>query len=60
MKSTKGNKGITIIALIITIVVLLILAGVTIDLVVGNDNLFDKARSTKDTNGSGNKRSARA
>ena len=39
MKSTKGNKGITIIALIITIVVLLILAGVTIDLVVGNDNL---------------------
>jgi hypothetical protein len=47
MKSTKGNKGITIIALIITIVVLLILAGVTIDLVVGNDNLFDKARSTQ-------------
>ena len=39
MKSTKENKGITIIALIITIVVLLILAGVTIDLVVGNDNL---------------------
>ena len=38
MKSTKENKGITIIALIITIVVLLILAGVTIDLVVGNDN----------------------
>ena len=47
MKSTKENKGITIIALIITIVVLLILAGVTIDLVVGNDNLFDKARSTQ-------------
>ena len=47
MKSTKGNKGITIIALIITIVVLLILAGVTIDLVVGNDNLFDKAKSTQ-------------
>ena len=47
MKSTKENQGIPIIALIITIVVLLILAGVTIDLVVGNDNLFDKAKSTQ-------------
>ena len=42
---TKEMRGITLIALVITIVIIMILAGVTISLVVGNNNLFDKANS---------------
>ena len=33
----KTNKGITLIALVITIIVLLILAGVTIAMLTGNN-----------------------
>ena len=44
---TKEMRGITLIAIVITIVIIMILAGVTINLVVGNNNLFDKARSTQ-------------
>ena len=44
---TKEMRGITLIALVITIVIIMILAGVTINLVVGNHNLFDKAKSTQ-------------
>ena len=42
---TKGNKGITLIALVITIVVLLILAGIAINALVG-DNRNTKKSST--------------
>ena len=38
---TKEVRGITIISLVVTIVVLLILAGVSVSLVIGNNNLFD-------------------
>ena len=38
------NTGITLIALIITIVILLILAGVTINMVVGDNGLINKAK----------------
>ena len=51
---TKETRGITIISLVVTIVVLLILAGVSASLVIGNNNLFDKAKSA---NNSRNKRS---
>ena len=44
---TKEARGITIISLVVTIVVLLILAGVSVSLVIGNNNLFDKAKSTQ-------------
>ena len=44
---TKEMRGITLIALVITIVIIMILSGVTINLVVGNNNLFDKAKSTQ-------------
>ena len=55
---TKEVRGITIISLVVTIVVLLILAGVSVSLVIGNNNLFDKAKSTqKGSNNSRNKRS---
>ena len=47
----KGNKGITLIALIITIIIMLILAGVTINIAV-NGGLFTQAQKAADlTNG---------
>ncbi len=41
----KNSKGITLIALVITIIVLLILAGVTIAMVLGQDGIFKKAQT---------------
>ena len=43
----KGQKGITLVALIITIIVMLILVGVSISVAL-NGGLFDKARTAKD------------
>ena len=43
---TRENKGITIIALVITIVILLILAGISIS-VLTNTGLFEKAKYAK-------------
>ncbi len=43
-----SNKGITLIALVITIIVLLILAGVTIATLTGNDNLFKRAEQAEE------------
>lgn len=40
----KENKGITLIALVITIILLLILAGVTINIALGDNGLFKKSR----------------
>ena len=42
------NKGITLIALIITIVILLILAGITIGTLTGENGLFTRAQQAKD------------
>lgn len=42
----KENKGVTLVALVITIIVLLILAGVTLSMVVGNNGLFKKAKDS--------------
>ena len=46
MKRTKERKGITLIALAITIAVLLILAGVTINAVIGDDGIIKKAQES--------------
>ena len=43
-RTSKREKGITLIALIVTIIVLLILAGVTISLVVGNQGIIGKTK----------------
>jgi len=43
MKKTKEQKGITLISLVITIILLLILATVAINLAVDSDGLFSKA-----------------
>ncbi len=43
----KNNKGITLVALVVTIVVLLILAGVSINLVLGNNGIIAKAKDAE-------------
>lgn len=43
-KSLKSNNGITLIALVITIIVLLILAGVTISLALNNNGVIERAQ----------------
>ena len=52
----KQKKGVTLIALVITIIVLLILAGVSISLVVGDSGVFSEAdQATSQTDLSANR-----
>ena len=44
MKNLKEQKGITLVALVVTIIVLLILAGVTILYVLSDDGIFGTAQ----------------
>ena len=44
----RKNKGITLIALVITIIVLLILAGVSLNLIAGSDGMLKKASTAKE------------
>ena len=48
INNLRKNKGITLIALVITIIVLLILAGVTINTIVGNENAMEKAKEARE------------
>lgn len=41
----KGQKGITLVALVITIIVLLILAGVGISMLAGDGGILDHAQN---------------
>lgn len=43
----KNNKGITLVALVITIIVLLILAGVSLSLVMGENGILNQATRAK-------------
>lgn len=43
----KNNKGITLVSLIITIIILIILAGITINITVGQDGIITKAKEAK-------------
>ena len=45
---SKQNLGITLIALVVTIVVLLILAGVTINLLFSSDGIIFSAQNSKE------------
>ena len=47
-KKLKNNKAITLIALVITIMVLIILAGVSINLVLGDNGIITKAKQGKE------------
>ena len=46
----KNQKGITLIALVITIIVLLILAGISIAMIAGTDGIITKSRQAKADN----------
>ena len=46
-KNLRKNNGITLIALVITIVILLILAGITIASLTGDNGLFSRAQQAK-------------
>lgn len=47
-KSENANKGITLVALIITIIILLILAGVTILTLTGENGILGKSKTAKE------------
>ena len=49
----KKQKGITLIALVVTIVVLLILAGVTISLLLDENGIIAKSKDARNTNRAG-------
>ena len=47
MHRNKNNKGITLISLVVTIIVLLILSGVTITMITGDNGIIKRAGSAK-------------
>ena len=49
MRNLTTKNGITLVALVVTLVVLLILAGVTINLLFSDTGLFQKAQGAKNT-----------
>ena len=48
MQKIMKNKGITLVALVVTIVIMLILAGVTLNIALGENGLFKMAKSAVD------------
>lgn len=49
----KNNKGITLIALVVTIIVLLILAGVSIAMLSGSNGILTNAKTARDNSAKG-------
>ena len=49
----KNNKGITLIALVVTIIVLLILAGVSIAMLSGDNGILKNAQLARDNSSKG-------
>lgn len=47
MKNIRIRKGITLVALVVTIIVLLILSGITVSLVIGDNGILRVARNSK-------------
>ncbi len=50
MRNFKNQRGITLVALVVTIIVLLILAGVTLSLVAGENGILGRATNAVDRN----------
>ena len=44
----KSQKGITLVSLVVTIIILIILAGVSINILLGNEGIITKARHAKE------------
>ena len=55
-KTKKNTRGITLIALVITIIVLLILAGVTIAVLSGENGILTRAAEAKEKTRASSKR----
>lgn len=53
-ETLKENKGITLIALVVTIIVLLILAGISISMLTGQNGILNKASEAKEKTGMAN------
>ena len=47
MQKSKTQKGITLVALVVTIIVLIILAGVSINLLLGQNGIVTRAKQAK-------------
>ena len=47
MYKRNGNKGITLIALVITIIVLIILSGISIAMLTGDNSILKNATKAK-------------
>ena len=47
MKKMRNQKGVTLVALVVTIIVLIILAGISINLLLGENGLITKAQEAK-------------
>ncbi|MFR5190657.1 MAG: prepilin-type N-terminal cleavage/methylation domain-containing protein, partial [Clostridia bacterium] len=43
----KKEKGVTLVALVITMIILIILAGISINTLVGDDGIITKAKQAK-------------
>ena len=50
-EALKRNKGITLIALVVTIIVLLILAGISINMLTGQNGILNRAVEAKEKTG---------
>ena len=50
-ETLKRNKGITLIALVVTIIVLLILAGISINMLTGENGILNRAAEAKEKTG---------
>lgn len=48
MKRESFNSGITLIALVVTIIILLILAGISINMLTGQSGILTRARQAKE------------
>ena len=46
-KQLRNQRGITLIALVVTIIVLIVLAGIAISMTIGENGIFTKAREAK-------------
>lgn len=46
--SARDRRGITLISLVITIIILIILAGITINLTIGENGIFNKSKYAKE------------
>jgi len=50
LKMKRNQKGITLVALVVTIIVLLILAGISLNLVAGSNGILTRASNAANTN----------